>query len=259
MLKIGFSVFIILTLLSFGGTPRAGDQLERFWRVYSKWASEHPEYECRVTPEMQVVHSRFHLWQIKQESGRVDSISKVMGDIPICHEVYVSLDDYGRKVTYFPEVNRTVLFCLDKAIDSELEANSVVMSALLDNLKQVKKFLVFEELSETDEGIVFDMIVDVKKMRAAGLVPERVEASRVRLVFSLKKSGELVRLSRQFDEGDLEVLYFDYVSFSSDEVRESFPRIENRSTRGISPSSTYMAALEEIKRVRQHSEALENK
>jgi len=259
MLKIGFSVFIILTLLSFGGTSRTGDQLERFWRVYSKWASEHPEYECYVNPEMQVVHSRFRLWQIKQDSGRVDSVLKVMSDIPICHEVYISLDDYGRKVTYFPEVNRTVLFCIDKAIDSELEANSLVMSALLDNLKLVKKFLVFEELSETDEGIVFDMIVDVEKMKAAGLVPGRVKASEVRLVFSLKKSGELVRLSRQFDEGDLEVLYFDYVSFSSEEVRESFPKIENRSTRGISPNFTYMTAIEEIKRVRQYSEALGDK
>jgi len=180
-------------------------------------------------------------------------------DTPIFHEVYIFLDDYGRKVTYFPELNRAALFCLDKNLDSELEANSLVISTLLGNLKLVSKFLISEELSETDEGIVFDMTVDVKKMKAVGLVPERVDASQVRLIFSLKKSGELVRMSRQFDDGDLEVLYFDYVSFSPDEVRENFPKIENLSGRSIATDFTYTDALEEIKRVRENSESLGDK
>jgi len=259
MLRIGFPISIILTLLFSFGAPRTGDRLDRVWHLYSKWASKHPEYECRVSPEMQVVHSRYRLWQIQQESGRVDSILKMTGDSPISHESYVFLDDYGRKVIYFPELNRTVLFCLDKNLGSELEGNSLVISALLSNLKLVKRFLVFEELSETDEGIVFDMIVDTKKMKVAGLVPERVEASKVRLIFSFKKSGELVRLSRQFDEGDLEVLYFDYVSFSPDEVRKSFPKIENRNCFSIIPDFTYSDALKEIKRVRQNVDDLEDK
>jgi len=152
---------------------------------------------------------------------------------------------------YFPEINKTVLFCLDKNIDSALEANSLIVSAFWGSLKRMSKFLIFEELSETDEGIVFDMIVDIKKMKAAGLVPKRVEASEVRLIFSLKKSGELVRMSRQFDEGDLEVLYFDYVSFSPDVVRESFPRVESRVRCSATPDLTYSDALEEIKRLRE--------
>jgi len=256
MLKIGFFVFIILTSLSYFDFSIRGSKFERFWAIYSKWALDHLEYECNVSPEMEVVHSRYRLWQIKQESGRVESILKMTWDFPISHEAYISLDDYGRKVTYFPEINRTVLFCIDKNLDSELDANTLVLSALLDKLKLAKKFLIFEELSETDEGIVFDMIVDVKKMKAAGLVPERVAARQVRLIFSLKKSGELVRMSRQFDDGDLEVLYFDYVSFSSDEVRESFPEIESRGSRSIAPDFTYKDALEEIGRVRQRSASL---
>jgi len=234
-------------------------ELERFWSIYSKWASEHLEYECDVIPEMQVAHSRYHLWQIKQESGSVDSILKVTSDIPIFYEAYIFLDEYGQRVTYFPEINRAALFCIDKDLDSGLEANPLVITALLGNLKLVKKVLISQKLSETDEGIVFDMIVDVKKMKAAGLVPERVEASEVRLIFSLKKSGELVRMSRQFDDGDLEVLYFDYISFSPNEVHESFPKIENRSSRNIAPDFTCVDALEAIKRMRQCAETLESK
>jgi len=256
MLKIGFFVFITLVFLSSFGISMHESELERFWAIYSKWASEHLEYECDVSPEMQVVHSRYRLWQIKQESGRVDSILKMTVDIPIFHESYVFLDDYGRKVIYFPEINRTILFCLDKNLDSGIKASSLVISGLFGNLKLAKKFLIFQELSETDEGIVFDMIVDVKKMKSVGLVSKRVEASEIRLIFSLKQSGELVRMSRQFDDGDLEVLYFNYVSFSSNEVRESFPKIENRSSRSISLGFTYQDALEEIERVRKHAEVL---
>jgi len=259
MLKIGFFVFIALALWSSFYISIQEGKLERFWHLYSKWASEHPEYECSIRPEMQIVHSTFRLWQIKQESGRVDSILKVTADFPISHEVYVFVDDHGREMTYFPEVNRTILFCLDKNLSSETEVGPLVGSALLGNLKLVKKFLIFEELSETDEGGVFDMIVDIKKMKAAGLVPERVEASKLRLVFSLKKSGELVRMSRQFDSGDLEILYFDYVSFSSDEVRKSFPKIENRSSFNVIPEFTYTSVLEEIMKVRSRLQVLGDK
>jgi len=238
---------------------RKGAQLECFWRIYSEWALAHSEYECSIIPEMETVLHRFRLWQIKQESGRVDGVLKMMVDFPISYDSYIYLDSCGREVIYFPEINKTILFCIDENLNSELEDNSFVVSTLLGNLELVKRFLVFEELSETDGGIVFDMIVDIKKMKAAGLAPERVEASEVRLIFSLKKSGELVRMSRQFDEGDLEVLYFDYISFSSDGVRESFPKIENRSSYSTVADFTYAAALEEIRRVRQHSDVLRGK
>jgi len=256
MLKIGFFVFVTLSLWCSFDISIRESKLERFWSIYSKWASEHPEYECSIYPEMQVVHSTFRLWQVKQESGRVDSVLKMMSDSPISHEVYIYLDDYGRKVTYFPEINRVILSCFDKKLDSKVETNSLVISALFGNFKLVKRFLIFEKLSETNEGVVFDMIVDVKKMKSAGLVSEQVDVSEIRLVFSLKESGELVRMSRQFDDGDLEVLYFDYISFFPDEVRESFPNIGSLRSRSISSDFTYKDALEEIERMRQHSEPL---
>jgi len=259
MLKFGFFSFIILAVYFPFCISRKGSQLEHFWRIYSEWASTHSEYECSIIPEMETVLRRFRLWQIKQESGRVDGVLEMMVDFPISHDSYLYLDSCGRKLIYFPEINRTALFCLNKTPDSDLEGNSFVVSPLLGNLELAKRFLVFEELSETDEGIVFDMTVDIKKMKAAGLVPERVEASEVRLIFSLKKSGELVRMSRQFDDGYLEVLYFDYISFSSDDVRESFPKIENRSSHSIIPSLTYTAALEEIRRERQLPDVLRRK
>jgi len=259
MLKIGFSVFVILTFLPILDVPRAGEQLDRFWRVYSQWALEHPEYECAVSPEIEIVHSRYRLWQIKQESGKLDGVLKVTADFPVSHEAYIFLTDDGQRMIYFPEINRTILFCLDRSLGSESETGSFDLSAFFLNLKLIKEFLIFEEFSETNEGFIYEMILDAEKMRGDGLLPKRTEVREARFIFTLKKSGELVRMSRQFDDGELEVLYFDYISFSSDEVRESFPKIEDRRSRNIMPDSTYTAALEEIKRVRQNSEALGEK
>jgi len=256
MLKVGFITSVLLVFLSFLGMPKPGSQLDRFWLVYLQWASEHPVYECRVSPEIQVVHSTFHLWQIKKESGALDSILKITADFPISHEVYVSWDDRGRKRIYFPEIDRAILFCLDRNMASDLEADSFGVLDFFGDLKLIKKFLIFEELVETDEGIIFEMILDAEKMRGADLLSKRTEVRAARFIFTLKKSGELVRMSRQFDEGDLEVLYFDYISFSADEVYARFSKVKKCRSRNLMPDLTYTDALEEIKRVRQHSEAL---
>jgi len=258
MLKIGFFI-VMLTLLSPFGAPRAEDKLDRVWRFYSKWASEHLEYECTVSPEMENVHTRFRLWQIKQGRGEAESILKANFAFPISHETYIFWNEDGRRMIYFPEINRTIFSCLDQEPDSELGPSSFGISTFWGSLKQIKKFLVFEDLIETDESIIFEVILDAERMRDSGLLPERPGVGEARFIFAFKKSGELVRLSRQFDNGDLEVLRFDYVTFSSDEVRESFPKIKNLCRRNIVPGFTYAAALEEIKQLRRHSEILGDK
>jgi|GEM_PF-4611074 len=79
-----------------------------------------------------------------------------------------------------------------------------------------------------------------------GVIPKGTEVEDVRLILTSEKDGQPTSTSRQFDNNESEILCFNYLSFSSDEVHATFPKIEDRSSSNITPDFTIKDALEEI-------------
>jgi len=246
ILKIGLCYFFSLSIPFGVLIGQEGASLDRFEEIYSQWANEHPEYECELKPQLEVVNFTLHLWQIKKAPCEFDSIYRINSTVPISYEAYIFMTDEGDQVMNFPETHRTILLYPQRETGSVSGMLATGMVDLSSKWSFMKPFLIFESLNEEEDSVLFEMILDIKKMGDAGVIPVSTGVSKLRMIFSLAKDGKISRISRQFDDDALDVLCFDYISFSSEEIRNSFPDIDSRSSGSITPGWSIKDAIDEI-------------
>jgi|GEM_PF-794494 len=223
-----------------------GTKLDRFEEIYSRWATDHQEYECEMKPELDIVNSKLHLWQIKKDSGELDSVFRINSDTPISYEAYIFITDEGDQVMNFPETHRTILLYPKREMGLNLREIFAGASDSSTKWSLMKPFLIFEKLNEGGNSTIFEMILDVKKMEDAGVISVGSNVHELRIIASLEGDGMISKVSRQFDDDEVETLSFEYISYSSKEVRDSFPCIEDRSSGSITPDWSIKDAIDEI-------------